>query len=493
MQTIFGVANEITIRDIQRIRKVPWTQRYARWWMTFVLLLSDLVALFTAGFCGIGLRAAMGEGFKMPDHYIRMAPLLLVFIGVYAWRGLYPAVGLSPVVELRRVTISTSVVFLLVTAFTFWSRSAGIYSRLAFAFSWFFALILVPLTRWLSRAIAVRLEIWGEPAAVVGYGDQGKRIVEFSLKNVHFGIKPAFVIDGFGSSQAVGYPIPRLRIDNEDALRTPMKSAGVRTGILIISEIPENLQKAFMNRQIFDFQRIILIADLQWIGSLGVTPYNLEGLLGLEVRHNLLNAWDQLIKRCFDIVLGLIAGTCALPFFVLLSVLIKLDSGGRALYSQERIGRGGRKFNLWKFRTMITDADQVLVDYLETHPLAKKEWETTHKLKEDPRVTRMGRFLRKTSLDELPQIWNVLKGEMSIVGPRPIVDEETWHYRNCFRLYKSVLPGITGFWQVSGRNDVGYEFRVRLDEYYVRNWSIWLDIYIMLRTVWVVIRGDGAY
>ena len=142
---------------------------------------------------------------------------------------------------------------------------------------------------------------------------------------------------------------------------------------------------------------------------------------------------------------------------------------------------------------MVSNADQVLPEYLALHPDLKAEWDATRKLKNDPRTTRIGRILRSLSLDELPQIWNVLKGEMSIVGPRPIVDAETERYSHIFSLYKLVRPGMTGLWQVSGRNDSGYGERVRYDEYYIRNWSIWLDIYILLRTVWVVLSHRGAY
>jgi Undecaprenyl-phosphate galactose phosphotransferase WbaP len=183
----------------------------------------------------------------------------------------------------------------------------------------------------------------------------------------------------------------------------------------------------------------------------------------------------------------------ALPVFVFIALLIHLDSKGDLLYGQHRIGKRGETFKLWKFRTMIMEAEQVLSSHLADNPAARHEWKTTHKLKDDPRITRVGGLLRKTSLDELPQLWNVLKGEMSLVGPRPIVKEEVGLYQDGYRLYKQVRPGITGLWQVSGRNDVGYEDRVRFDEYYARNWSFWLDIYILLRTCWAVLRRHGAY
>jgi lipopolysaccharide/colanic/teichoic acid biosynthesis glycosyltransferase len=142
---------------------------------------------------------------------------------------------------------------------------------------------------------------------------------------------------------------------------------------------------------------------------------------------------------------------------------------------------------------MVVNADHVLAEHLQKNALLQSEWENSHKLKFDPRITRVGRILRRTSLDELPQLWNVMRGEMSLVGPRPIVDDEIIHYADKFELYKRVPPGITGLWQVSGRSNVTYSERVNLDTYYVRNWSVWLDIYILLKTIWVVLIGDGAY
>jgi Undecaprenyl-phosphate galactose phosphotransferase WbaP len=170
-----------------------------------------------------------------------------------------------------------------------------------------------------------------------------------------------------------------------------------------------------------------------------------------------------------------------------------MDSKDSVFFCHKRIGKNDKEIKVWKFRTMIRDADEKLAKYLAQHPELRAEWQATQKLKNDPRITRVGKFLRKSSLDELPQILNVLKGEMSLVGPRPIVNDEVKHYKHVFKLYTRVLPGLTGLWQVSGRNDVDYEMRVRFDEYYVRNWSIWLDLYILLQTIGVVLKRDGAY
>jgi Undecaprenyl-phosphate galactose phosphotransferase WbaP len=197
--------------------------------------------------------------------------------------------------------------------------------------------------------------------------------------------------------------------------------------------------------------------------------------------------------RVLDISLILLAGPYIVLAFIILATLIKLDSRGPVFFRQTRIGRFGRKFTVYKFRTMVQNADQELRNYLDKSPELKAEWLATHKLKKDPRLTRLGALLRKTSLDELPQLWNIIVGDMSLVGPRPIVDAEVKKYGKCFKYYIQVRPGLTGLWQVSGRNDTTYERRVELDKHYVRNRSLKLDLQILFKTVLVVLKQDGAY
>ncbi len=197
--------------------------------------------------------------------------------------------------------------------------------------------------------------------------------------------------------------------------------------------------------------------------------------------------------RILDITLILLALPYILLFFVVISIMIVLDSRGGVIYKQTRIGKGGREFKAYKFRTMVLNADQVLQEYLDKSPELKAEWLATHKLKQDPRVTRVGAILRKASLDEMPQFWNILIGEMSLIGPRPIVEAEIEKYGRCFELYKQARPGLTGLWQVSGRSDTSYKRRVELDEYYLLNRSLKLDILIILKTVLVVLSRKGAY
>lgn len=210
-------------------------------------------------------------------------------------------------------------------------------------------------------------------------------------------------------------------------------------------------------------------------------------------RSGLLDVRAQRIKRVFDIFSTSLLIVLALPFAVAISLAIVLETRGPVFFGHTRTGKGGRHFRLWKFRSMVVDADAVLKRHLDQHPAQVSEWLRIHKLKNDPRVTRVGRLLRRSSLDELPQLWNVLRGEMSLIGPRPIVEEEIAMYGQAFSLYSQVSPGLTGLWQVSGRNNTSYLERTEQDSKYIRNWTIWMDAAVLLKTVQVVLRGHGAY
>jgi len=203
--------------------------------------------------------------------------------------------------------------------------------------------------------------------------------------------------------------------------------------------------------------------------------------------------WDDAVKRAVDLLLIAAAAVVLLPVLTLLAIAIRLDTPGPVFYLQQRCGRHGRRFPVYKFRTMVTDAEEVLRHFLDEHPELHEEWERTHKLKGDPRITRVGRWLRRASLDELPQVLNVLRGEMSLVGPRPITDEELRKYGRRRRQYEAVLPGLTGLWQVSGRNALTYPRRVRLDAWYARRRTLRLDLGLLLKTVPAVLSGRGAY
>lgn len=237
--------------------------------------------------------------------------------------------------------------------------------------------------------------------------------------------------------------------------------------------------------------------DVMGNGTTGLNLSRNEALLATaraaSQSDGLLGGPGPVIKRFADIVFALTLILIALPFAILIALAILLETRGPILFKQSRIGQNNRRFALWKFRSMAADSERLLESYLAEHPDLREEWNATHKLKDDPRVTRVGRFLRRRSLDELPQLWNVLRGDMSLIGPRPIVDAEIPKFGRAFALYLKVKPGLTGLWQVSGRSDTSYRRRVELDSQYIRGWSLWLDLKIIWKTVGVVLRAHGAY
>jgi Undecaprenyl-phosphate galactose phosphotransferase WbaP len=321
---------------------------------------------------------------------------------------------------------------------------------------------------------------------VLGSGQSGQTVVETLSKSPWIGLKIVSVLDKIDENL-------RSSIGHSDSVNTLIRNERVNYAILAMPA--ESRREFFQNFEWHAerFRHVIVLPDLFGLSSLGVTAEDIGGILGLEIKQALLQRWPQFLKRVLDLAVTIIGGSLVLPLCLLICLAIKLTSSGPVVYGQRRIGKENRHFTAWKFRTMVGDADKVLNHHLENSIHLKEEWQNNHKLRNDPRVTAVGRILRHTSLDELPQLWNVLVGEMSLVGPRPIVDAEVLKYGSRFRLYCKVRPGITGLWQVSGRNDTGYDKRVHLDEYYVRNWSVWLDIYLLGRTFKCILRGAGAY
>jgi lipopolysaccharide/colanic/teichoic acid biosynthesis glycosyltransferase len=240
------------------------------------------------------------------------------------------------------------------------------------------------------------------------------------------------------------------------------------------------------------FSHLLVIPDLFGFATLGVPAKSVGSVLGVEVRQQLLLPWPRLAKRILDVSFTALGGLFVLPFLVIIALLIKLDSKGPIFYMQKRLGRGGKYFKAWKFRTMHGDGEARLKQVLDSDPALREEYEIYHKLRKDPRVTRIGRVLRKYSLDEFPQLWNVINGDMSLVGPRPYIEREIPEMGGNEKLILRATPGMTGMWQVSDRNASSFAWRVQVDVHYVRNWSPWLDIYILAKTVGVVVRGSGV-
>jgi Undecaprenyl-phosphate galactose phosphotransferase WbaP len=476
-----------TSAPIDIIPTLTFKQRNARILMTLALLFSDTISLLLA--YGIA-RAIHTYLLKNPVflNFWDVIALLFFFILLYFLHGLYPGVGLSPLEEIKKLLSATSLGFMLIILITFWDKSSSNYSRFILTTTWMIALVLVQSDRWLTRIIGRKLDFWGEPVAVVGAGPQSQQIEKFLQDRMRLGMRPVLIVDG--------------SIDYEESVLASLHKSNISTVILVTSEMPAKLLTAFINSQRFGYYRkrgekyiprLILISSLGWVGSQGVKAHDLDGLLGLEVNQQLLNKWPNSFKRLIDLVLTFIFVIIFAPFLLLIMALIGLDSPGGIFYMQKRVGRDGQIFKMWKFRTMMADAEQKLQSLLDSNPSMRKEWKINQKLKNDPRITRIGKFLRKFSLDEIPQLINVVKGEMSLVGPRPYFPEQQKIYGEGLMLYHRVRPGMTGMWQIRGRNNTDFKERARLDEYYIRNWSIWLDIYILLRTTQVVISNEGAY
>ncbi len=255
---------------------------------------------------------------------------------------------------------------------------------------------------------------------------------------------------------------------------------------------PSDMLLSIVERVGGKFSHLLVIPDLFGFATLGVPAKSVGSVLGVEVRQQLLLPWPRLAKRMLDVSFTTVGALFVLPFLVIIALLIKLDSKGPIFYMQNRLGRGGKYFPAAKFRTMHGDGESRLKAVLDADPALRAEYEVYHKLRKDPRVTRIGRVLRKYSLDEFPQLWNVIRGDMSLVGPRPYIEREIPEMGGNEKLILWATPGMTGMWQVSDRNASSFAWRVQVDVHYVRNWSPWLDIYILAKTVGVVVRGSGV-
>lgn len=465
--------------------------RHSRWVMAGLLALSDLLCMALAWAAAIALRMSLGPTTTF-EPYFRLAPFLLVFLLVFAMRGLYPGVALSPVEELRRLTGTISVIFLVFGMFAALTRSVEQFSRLTYLFAWPLNVALVQGGRWVVRIVAVQLHLWGEPVAVIGHEPEVGRVVSFLGAKMHLGLRPVLVINGHLPLEE-GQKFAHWSYESPEQAAQLLDQYGIQTAVVASMEIADGLVRKLIDQGRLRFRRMILIPELENFATSDFMVHDLEGMLGLEVRQNLLLPGPRLLKRSLDLLVVGAAGLLSLPLMGVIAVLVKLDSRGSVFFGQPRVGLGGRIFKMWKFRTMVDGAEVALAEHLAADPSAQAEWEHSQKLRNDPRITRIGHILRRLSLDELPQLWNVLRGDMSIVGPRPFFLSQREMYGAAFDVYARVRPGITGLWQVSGRNNLEYAERIHLDKYYVRNWSVWLDIYILLRTTWVVLRGDGAY
>ncbi|WP_425543370.1 undecaprenyl-phosphate galactose phosphotransferase WbaP [Pigmentiphaga daeguensis] len=364
--------------------------------------------------------------------------------------------------------------------------------RMDWAFTWGTALALVPLGRWLSKRAMARWGGWRTPTLIIGSGENAREAL-MALRS-----QPLMGLDviGFVSTSRDRAPQHIEGIPVWKGFRpTGVRSLGTIQVIVALEHHERQLRDDWIRdltqQGVRDISVIPAMRGVPLYGA-EISHFFSHEVLLLRVKNNLARATARWIKRAFDIAVSSALLILLMPLFAYLAFQIRKD-GGPVFFGHKRIGQGGKEFPCYKFRSMVPNAQQVLQDLLAKDPAAREEWEKDFKLKNDPRITKIGKLIRKTSLDEFPQLWNVLKGDMSLVGPRPVIKAELDRYAGDGVYYRMVKPGMTGLWQVSGRNDVDYATRVYLDAWYVKNWSVWYDIAILFKTVGVVFQRTGAY
>jgi Undecaprenyl-phosphate galactose phosphotransferase WbaP len=413
--------------------------------------------------------------------------LLPLFLAVYWFFDSYPGISVSSVDEIRRIVLANTTVFLFVSVMI-GLRDLAIRPLLLYLSACIGASVVILAMRAAVRKLGSQFGWWGYPVVLFGSGAVALSVLRKLKTHPHLGLCPvAMVTDQVVHMETEGVPI----YGYEDLGR--FASSGVRHAIVAEPELSQSEFAGVLERGSDAFPHLILIPDTDSIWKVGCSTRDLIGILGVHVHNNLLSKRSRLAKRTIDLACATALAIFLLPSIALISLLIAVESGFPVFYSQERLGRGGRAFRIWKFRTMVRNSAEALEHCLGSRPILRQEWNENQKLRNDPRITRVGRVLRKTSLDELPQLWNVIRGDMSLVGPRPIIESEVIKYQEAYAVYAKTPPGLTGLWQVSGRNRTTYAERVAFDTYYVRNWSVWMDVYLLAKTVLVVLSGYGAY
>jgi Undecaprenyl-phosphate galactose phosphotransferase WbaP len=351
--------------------------------------------------------------------------------------------------------------------------------------------LLLPMGRGLCKRLLNRLGLWGKQVIVLGAGVIGQRVIKTLVKTPLQGLQPVAVFDDNWRQHAATISnVPVLGSLNE--ADDVAKDMGVHHLIVAIPSLPTDVLADFVTKRSRNFSVVQFVPDLVSLRSEEVNTSNLTGMLALEVRNGLYASHNRVIKRCLDLAGSSLLLVLLSPVFILLWIAIKLDSRGKVFYWSDRLGRHGQVFKCLKFRTMFHDADARLKELMVTHPALKEEYERYHKLQNDPRITRVGRVLRKFSLDELAQLYNVFIGDMSLVGPRPYLLSEREDMGNYADSIFEGKPGMTGYWQISARNEVSFEERLEMESHYVHNWTIWWDIVILANTFGAVLRRRGV-
>jgi Undecaprenyl-phosphate galactose phosphotransferase WbaP len=470
-----------TQREANRLRRATAGQ-------IVILLLCDICALTLAALLAYWLWAH--RVLHQPiTVYLDLAPLLILFPLTYAVGLLYPGFGLGAVETLRRLVDCTNLSCLFIAAATFAFQADPLYSRMTFAIFWTAALVAVPMTRFLMLSVVSHMAWWGEPAIIFGRTNEA----EFVIRLLRGAFSLGYRVVGVVTNELTA-------IDNIDGVpilggteTLPLLSRlGVST--CLVWDRSDDFGHLVNSSYERYFRHVVLLRDWKSLPIEQVRLRNLGGVLGIDLPGNLLNRRNQAVKRAIDLVAGTIISLIALPLILFFGVLVKLISPGPMFFIQQREGLGGVTLRIWKLRTMHPQAEERLAAYLKANPDMQREWQRSVKLVNDPRIIPViGRFMRRFSIDELPQLLSVVSGAMSLVGPRPFPEYHLSRFDKNFRnLRRAVRPGLTGMWQVMVRSSGNLEQQEMYDTYYIRNWSLWLDIYLLGRTVFTLITGRGA-
>jgi len=426
------------------------------------------------------------------SNFLNQYLFIAIWILIFAYKKLYTK-RFPFWEEIKNLVSATTASSALIMIIIFITNTERQFSRTIVILAWLISLILFPLMRYITKLLLLKMNIWKKKLIIIGANESSFTIIENIQKNKTLG----YEILGFleKNPQKVGKVFQGVKviglISQLEEITKSLKSKDI---MIAMPDLPENELKNLI-------KKCDLLSDSMWIipraGELISTGVEIE-LLGqvlvLNIKKNLSKPWNIIIKSIFDLLLSIILIIVFLPIFCIIAIAIKIDSKGPVIFIQKRIGFRKKSFNLFKFRSMYLNSDDKLGDYFKSNQKAKEEWEKYKKLKDhDPRVTKIGRIIRKYSLDELPQLFNILQRKMSLIGPRPYLPEELKESHSFIKTIAQVRPGLAGLWQVSGRNELPFDERIILDEYYIRNWSLWLDITIFLKSIRVFITREGAY
>lgn len=461
-----------------------------------ILFLSDLVILFFIAVLAIFIRTFLPfiiSGFPALSINIDYSWWFFpIWISILTYEGAYTRkfTFWDEVRMLWKVTLFST---LAILAVFFLGKMGNFVSRTIIIIIGLLSLIIFPLLRTAVKRGLVKLDVTTSKTIILGANDTGRLAFHALIKEKNLGYRVIGFIDDLAKIKKRYFEGIKVH-GHTDCVERYIKNGDVQDVVIALPALDKEQLSSLVNRLQHKATSILYFPDFSGMVVMGteLRHFFQDQAFALEIKNNLAQPLNYYTKRLFDYVFGLVFFIMLIIPIGIISLLIRLTSRGPAILKQERIGKNSKSFICYKFRTMYHDADEQIEVILANDPEAKKEWETYWKLKNDPRITAFGMFLRKTSLDEIPQILNILKGEMSLVGPRPYVPREWDWLKEYSETINCVQPGITGLWQVSGRSDSSHEQRLTLDSWYVRNWNLWLDVVILIKTIYVVLKKEGA-